>query len=626
MPAQKPPAPARIWAWRDRLRSPACLSVLLALATLAVYWPVTRFDFINFDDHTYVSQNPHVLPGLSWRGVVWAFQVGYSANWHPLTWLSHMLDVQLFGVRPGLHHLVNLLFHGANAILLFLLLHSMTRALWRSAIVAALFALHPLHVESVAWVAERKDVLSTFFGLLAIWAYAAYVKAESKTQSAESRNPQPTSGSQTSSIFYLLSLALFACSLMSKPMLVTLPFLLLLLDYWPLRRMQKEECRKKNAEAGASSLILHPSSFILLEKLPFLALSAASSVVTFLAQKAGHALFSVEAIPMGLRVSNALVSYVRYIGKMVWPGHLALLYPYPGSWPVARVLFAALGLAAASFLALRWMRIRPYFTVGWFWFLGALVPVIGLVQVGSQALADRYTYIPLVGLFVSVVWIVAELSNRWPHRSTIVPCFVILVLLVCATVSRLQVAYWQDSITVFERALAVTTDNPVAHQNLGAALSKQGRLEEAKRHLTAAIQLNPHVPETQYELGHVLLRENRTREAIEQYQLALSLRPNWPEVLNNLAWLLATHPSAEFRNGTEAVRLAERTTQLTQATNLWMVSTLAAAYAEAGRFPEAVSAQERVCGLAAAQGLSAQAESFQRRLDLYRSGHAYHRP
>jgi len=626
-------------AGRNRYFQPALACALLFLATLAVYWPVTRFEFINCDDHTYVSQNPHVVSGLTWQGMAWAFQAGYAANWHPLTWLSHMVDVELFGLRSGLHHLVNLLFHGANTLLLFFLLTNLTKARWRSAMVAALFALHPLHVESVAWVSERKDVLSTFFGLLAMAAYVGYVrkfrrqgpKLDSLNPKSEARNAKPeiqgskfeVQGSHfapqlpilhlPSSIFYLLSLCLFALSLMSKPMLVTLPFLLLLLDYWPLGRLQVQAPDTRREAVGS----------LLWEKLPFLVLAAGSSLITVSAQKAGHALFSVEAIPMGLRVSNALVSYVRYLGKTAWPGDLALLYPYPASWGLAAVLPAAATLGLVSFFAIRWARNRPYFAVGWFWFLGTLVPVIGLVQVGPQALADRYTYLPLVGLFLSLVWAVAELSNRWAYRTTFLTCAATVLLLLCAILSRKQLSHWHDSITLFERAVAVTTGNYLAHHNLGEALGKAGRIEEAQSHLTTALRLQPNIAETHYELGQTLLKQGRTKEAVEHYREAVRLRPNWDGVLNNLAWLLATHPSAEFRKGAEAVPLAERACQLTGGTNLALLATLAAAYAEAGRFPEAIRTQGKTCDLAAAQGQGALAASFQQRLELYRSGQAY---
>jgi Flp pilus assembly protein TadD len=771
---------ARLWI---------CLA--LAAVTAAVYWPVTHFTFINFDDPDYVTQNAYVLPGLTWAGVGWAFQTGHSANWHPLTWLSHMLDTQLFGLHAGLHHLVNLLFHIANTLVLFLLFQRMTKALWGSAFVAALFAVHPLHVESVAWIAERKDLLSTFWGLLSIWAYVRYAE-KSKVQSLK---PKVTEGPAThhasrithhASRFYLLSLLLFALSLMSKPMLVTLPFLLLLLDYWPLRRFSFSPPQHSNT----------PILRLLREKLPFIALAAISSVITVVAQKAGHALLSVEAIPIGPRVANALVAYIRYIGKTVWPAHLALPYPYPSGWPPAVVALAALLLVGFSFLALRLARRRPYVAVGWFWFLGTLVPVIGLVQVGPQTMADRYTYIPLIGLFVLVAWLVPDWLKNWRYRQVTLGAAGSAVILLCLAQARVQAGYWKDSETLFRHALRVTPDNYVAHDNLGDALADQGKREAARAEFSAAMKLKPDYAhaysnlaklayeegkfdaaadwfrkalelhpddseahanlaaalasqnqpdeamthyleairlqperfqahsdlahllltqgklqpaaerglaalrlkpdsaETHFVVGNALylqgklepatvhyratltsapnsaavrlslgkalagLREfaeaeaqvtealrlqsdspdahqvlatiykgqNRFREARSQYEAALGLVPDWPEVLNNLAWLLATQPSAELRDGARAVPLAERACRLTGSTNLWLLSTLAAAYAEAGRFAEAVNTQKKVCDLASSQGQTGPTESFKIRLELYRSERAYHNP
>ena len=783
MPAIVPEVSSR------RVKLWICLA--LVAATLAVYWPVMRFAFINFDDTEYITENPYVLSGLTWHGVVWALQTGHSANWHPLTWLSHMLDVQLLGPQPGSHHLVNLLFHTANTILLFLLFQRMTGAMWRSAFVAVLFAVHPLHVESVAWVAERKDVLSTFFGLLAIGAYVRYAE-ESKVQGPKSKveggaaTQFATHNTFNVSRFYLLSLFLFACSLMSKPMLVTLPFLLLLLDYWPLHRFQP------NTENSILKTLLP----FFREKLPFLALSVVSCVVTVLAQKTGRALLTIDALPLWPRVANALVSYIRYLGKMVWPSHLALPYPYPGAWAAGAVLLAALTLAGLSVLALRWARSRPYVAVGWFWFVGTLVPVIGLVQVGPQAMADRYNYIPLIGLFVLVAWLVADWLKRWRHGRVALAGAGAVVVLLCVGLARVQAGYWKDSETLFRHSLTVTTDNYVAHDNLGDALADEGKREEARAEFAAAIKIKPgfahpysnmaklaygegnfaaaadwfkkalerrpHDPEIHSNLAAALASQNqpdqaiahyleairlqperfqaysdlarlllaqgklqpaverglaalrlipdssdthfvvgdalflqgklepaavhyrtalksapnsaairlslgkalaglrefaeaeaqvtealrlqpdnpnahqvlatiyksqeRFREARSQYEAALRLAPDWPEVLNNLAWLLATQPSAELRDGARAVTFAERACQLTGSTNLWLLSTLAAAYAEAGRFAEAVSAQQKVCELAVAQGQPARQEPFQRRLELYRSGRAYHSP
>ncbi len=582
---------------------------LLGSATLAVYWPVRQFEFINFDDPQYVTENAHLQVGLNARAIAWAFQAGYAANWHPLTWISHMLDVQLFGLNPAGHHLTSLLFHTANTILLFLLLRQMTGAQWRSALVAALFALHPLHVESVAWVAERKDVLSTFFGLLSLWAYVRY--AQSKVPGAPATHHAPRTPPPVSR-FYLLSLLLFALSLMSKAMLVTLPFLLLLLDYWPLGRWQP------GTGAGRTARRL------LLEKVPFLVFSASAILATLMVQEAAMQYF--RQLALSARAANAVVSCARYLGKTFWPEDLAVFYPHPMHWPVSVVGGASVLVVLITGLAVLGWRKRPYCVVGWFWFLGLLVPVLGLVQVGAQAMADRYTYLPLTGLSLALVWTVAEGSRRWPHPPRILLFGSLAFLLICADLSRRQVGYWRNSSTLFEHALAVTSGNFIAHNNLGEMLSRHGRLQEAEHHLTAAVQFNPNLPEAQYELGHVLSQEGRISEAIQWYRRALNLRPDWPGVLNNLAWLQATHPSAEFRNGGEAVPLAERACNLTGRTNLWLLSTLAAAYAEAGRYSEALGIQQRVCDLAVVQGQSNLLERFVCRLELYRSGQPYHEP
>ncbi len=641
-------------ASRNKTFQSALVCALLVSATVATYWPVTHAEFINYDDPAYIIRNPNVLSGVTWEGVQWAFSQihGERTYWHPLTWLSHMLDCQLFGVKPGAHHAVNLLLHTLNTMLVFLVFLQMTRAPWRCAVLAGFFALHPLQVDTVAWVAERKNLLATLFGLLTIWAYASYVKAEgrrreeeSRKQKAESRKPQPISRppsevhplqswyggrvlrrtgctflvsrlSSLACVLYLLSLCFFALGLMCKPVLITLPFVLLLLDYWPLSRFQR------NTQSSTLRTLLP----LVREKIPFLLMAATSGVITILAHRGLGMLEAASTRPLGFRIENALVSYGRYLGKTLWPSKLAIFYPLPDAWPSWTVALSGVLLLAASALALGVARRRPYLFVGWFWFVGVLVPFIGLMQVGTQAMADRFAYLPLVGLFLALVWTVAESSRRWPDRSRILRGAAILLLLLCAVLSRRQVAHWRDSITVFEHALTVTAGNYLAHHNLGEALAKKGRIEEARSHLTAAMQLQPSVPETHYELGQALLKQERTSEAVEQYREALRLRPDWAGVLNNLAWLLATHPRAEFRNGPEAVPLAERACQLTGGANPAMLATLAAAYAEAGRFADAVSTQQKVCDLAAAQGPSAQLDLFQRRLELFRSGHAYHRP
>jgi branched-subunit amino acid transport protein AzlD len=435
--------------------------------TLAAFWPVRLNGFIEYDDQDYVTANAQVQRGLSWEGVAWAFQTGHAANWHPFTWLSHMFDVQLFGLNPAGHHLTSVLFHIANATLLFLLLRRTTGALWRSAFVAVLFAVHPLHVESVAWVAERKDVLSTFFGLLAIWAYASYaaksnvqslkskVRTASEAQSSESdvqgsgfevqgsRFPSVSSGLQLPSwVLYVLSLGLFAFSLMSKSMLVTLPFLLLLLDYWPLGHWQPG--------SGAGRTARH----LLLEKAPFLILSVLSIIATLHVQQAAMSFY--RQLPFPLRAGNAVISCARYLGKTLWPEDLAVFYPLPAHWPAWAVVGSALLVTAISVLALVLSRKRPYLPVGWFWFLGLLVPVLGLVQVGVQSMADRYTYLPLVGIFIILAWAGTECLEAL--HITVRPRIIAagLLLGLCAALTHSQLQYWRNTEAIFTHAIAVT--------------------------------------------------------------------------------------------------------------------------------------------------------------------------
>ncbi len=384
------------------------ISLFLIIASFMAFWQVTRCDFINYDDDKYLTDNSHVQDGLTVEGITWAFTTGYAANWHPLTWISHMVDVQLFGLQPGWHHLTNLLFHLASTLLLFLVLHRMTKALWQSAFVAALFALHPLHVQSVAWVAERKDVLSTFFWMLTMGTYASYVAKPGLKR-------------------YLTLLLCFALGLMAKPMLVTLPFVLLLLDYWPLQRLEQkrppqEGLSKDKSTTSPVRIPVQPVGHwplirpLLIEKIPLFALAALSSIVTYLVQHHGGAVQSLETFPPGVRMANAFVSYITYMVKMLWPTNLAVFYPYPTSWPLWQVLGSAALLITITVLVIRGAKKRPYAAVGWFWYVGTLVPVIGVVQVGRQALADRYTYIPLVGLFIIVAWAVPELLKKWPYR------------------------------------------------------------------------------------------------------------------------------------------------------------------------------------------------------------------
>jgi tetratricopeptide (TPR) repeat protein len=480
------------------------LAAALAVITFLVYSPVLQNEFLNFDDDHYILDNPNLRAGLSWPAVRWAFTTGYGANWFPLTWLSWMLDVSLHGFDPRGFHLTNLLLHCLNVVLLFLVLARMTGAPGRSAFVAGVLALHPLHVESVAWAAVRKDVLSGLFAVLALWAYARYAARPGLRR-------------------YLLVALSLGLGLMAKPMLVSLPFVFLLLDVWPLGRRPR-----------------------VLEKLPLLALSAASSVVTLAVQRASGAVQSFEVYPLRIRLLNALVSYVTYLRKAFWPIDLAVYYPHPGETvSVGGALAALLVLVVVSILVLRsWSR-RPYLAVGWLWFLGSLVPVSGLVQVGQQALADRYMYIPLIGISIIVAWGAVDLveHSRLTRRAAAVAGSLALAAL--GFMTSLQVRLWHDSLSLFEHALRVTKDNAVAHLNLGIALLDRGRLDEAAGHLREAIRIHPGSAEAHGALGEALAREGRREEALEHFDTALRLEPRLSRVQNGFGRALADEGRAD---------------------------------------------------------------------------------
>jgi tetratricopeptide (TPR) repeat protein len=653
---------------KNQLAALICLA--LAVITTALYLPITHHDFVNFDDDDYITNNSHVQAGLTWTGLIWAFQTGAAANWHPLTWLSHMLDCQLYGLNPGGHHSTNLIFHVVNTLLLFLWLRQLTGALWRSAIVAALFAWHPLHVESVAWAAERKDVLSTFFWMLTLLAYTRYAR-ESKVQSPKSK------------VFYGLSLLAFAFGLMSKPMVVTLPFVLLLLDFWPLNRFQSGSPARSIAN-------------LIVEKLPFLALTLAASVVTYSVQTSGRALWSPAGLSFSSRVANALWAYERYISKTFWPADLSIFYTHPYHWPAVLVMGAALLLALWSGLFIWRARQNPYLVVGWFWFLGTLIPTIGLVQVGSQSMADRYMYIPSIGLFIMVVWGLNDFLNWRPHWRRIATLAGGVALAGCLVGTEIQLSYWQNSIKLFRHAIEATPDNfvaytclgetlrdlgvnnkeamtnalmlcaeavriapnsPVAQYNYGMTLLQNQGLNEALEHLDAAARLAPHNSEIQYNLGLVLLlhgkpdeaaspfaaalverpdfaeahrrlaqalsQQYKSKEAISHYRAALRLKPDFTDALNELAWILATAPDSTLRSGTEAVPLAKRACELTKNQQATFLTTLSAAYAEAGQYPDAIVAAQRAGKLAQLAGQKEIAAQDEELLKLYQAGHPF---
>lgn len=734
--------------------------VALVLATLGIYWNVGQFDFVNYDDWSYVSQNPMVTQGLSWHSFLWGLTTSWFDFWHPMTWWSHMLDVEIFGLHPGFHHFVNLAFHIANTLILFALLRQITGAVWRSAVVAALFALHPSHVESVAWIAERKDVLSTFFALLSVKFYCAYVRELCL---------RPLAGKTRD---YWLALAFFALGLMAKASVVTWPFVLLLLDFWPLNRLKFGTLRS-----------------LLLEKVPFFCLTTVSCCVTYLGMGSQANIMSAEKVSWVYRFTNVPVSYVRYLGKLLWPRDFAVLYPIREQWNFWWVAGSVVVVLAVCFLVLLNARRAGYLAFGWFLFLGTLVPMIGIVAMGHQSIADRYTYIPSMGIFIAMVWGGYDFLKRWRLPMSVFFVLPGLLLLATGFLCRRQVQHWSSSETLWEHCLSVDSENAIAHYNLGHVLHHSGRAEQAVPHyletirlmpehvdaplnlgaiqfaahdyvaatnyfhralaikpgyakanlnlgmalnemkdyasasnylalavvadpnnlqirciyalslvelgqapaameqaamalkldpnngiafallarahalrgehveaqqyfaqavrlapdygdahfwsgiealkagdiegallaLENAVRLKPDSAEAKFYLAVVYGKRGRVTEAIEQNRAALQLSPDWPAALNNLAWLLATTPVAEQRNGPEAVTLARRACELTEYHQAQFIGTLAAALAEAGQFDEAVTTAERAARLARETGQTSLAETNEKLRALFQS-------
>jgi tetratricopeptide (TPR) repeat protein len=804
-----------------------CLALVLGI--VATYGPVISYDFVNYDDPSYVTDNPYVQGAFTPQKLVWAFTTFHTGYWHPLTWLSIMLDCQLYGVHPGGLHLTNLLLHIANTLLLFLVLRKMTGSIWRSGVVAALFAWHPLHVESVAWIAERKDVLSAFFWLLTMWLYAGYVNASRDAAvraSNSERNPEAPSPAilrWSPTKFYLLTLSAFGLAVLSKPMVVTLPCALLLLDYWPLRRAAATNGDSSGKRSSATWFRL------MVEKAPFFLLAAMLGVVTLLGQQETGALIPLGELSFTERIANALVSYVRYLGKTIWPSHLVMFYSMPDAWPAWQVAGAVSILVIFTLLAWLCRERWPYLLTGWFWFLGTLVPVIGFVHVGLQALADRYTYIPSIGLFIIPVWGLADIAARWSAVARRgLEIATALILAACLVLTWFQVRTWRNSFTLFnhladegpdravaleflggsyvrlnrfddavaqykaaaqaaprspippfylgwlaarrgntalamnyfQQALANDPDYSAAHfeianllanqgklaeavphyqasiraypravearynfgkvlallgsfpeaaeqfkvalqldpesaethDQLGSVLQKLGQIDEAKAHYAEAVRLKPdfihprlklglilaehgqpdearaqfvkvleieptndvafynlggldavqgRFPEAaaafgeaarlqpndadiHARLGGVLVLSGKYEEAIAQYREAMRLKPDWPEPMRALAELLATSRDPQWRNGAEAVLLAEHARELTVGRDLGVLAALDEAYAEAGRFNDAIQTAEELRKLAVAGQQKEIAEAAAHRLDLYRAGKAYH--
>jgi protein O-mannosyl-transferase len=600
-----------------------CICVALAALTWAIFGQTLRYDFVNYDDPSYVYQNTRIASGINVANIAWAFTHVHSENWHPLTTITHMLDCQLHGLKAGWHHFTNLLLHTIAVVLLFIALQQMTGALWRSAFVSVVFAVHPLHVESVAWIAERKDVLSAVFFMLTLLAYLHYTRA-------------PSIGR------YLIVAFVIALGLMSKPMLVTLPFVLLLLDFWPLGRF---EARKSRTGRQLLRLIL--------EKIPLIVLAAVSSTITFLAQRG--AIGWTEQLPISERVTNTLVAYVIYIRQMFWPAALAVFYPHPENrLPVWEVNLALIILVGITLAALLFRKRAPYFVTGWLWYLGMLVPVIGLVQVGWQGHADRYTYLPQIGLYIAVTWAVSDWSRSWRFQRIILGTATALIVGALSWCAWLQTSYWRDSETLFTRALAVTRNNDVALNNLGIIFLDKGQLDEAISKLQAAINLRPeNAPahdnlakallkkgqvteamvqyrkflelepanvEARNTLGTALIQQGHVREAIDQWQEALVTQPENGNAASNLAWVFATCPEDSIRDGALAAELGERALRISGGKIPMIYKVLAAAYAENGRFAEAVETAQRGAQLATSQGNPALAAELENNIALYQSG------
>ena len=582
------------------------LAVMLVLVTLAVYWPATRCGFVNLDDGVNVAANVHVQQGLTWESIKWALFHPLNGGWLPLTVWSHMLVYQVCGSAPGGHHLVNVLLHALNVALVFSLLQQMTGARWRSLLVAACFAVHPLRVEAVVWVTERREVLCVFFGLLSLMAYVGY--AQRRMQNAECRMQKPEGSVQAaglgsafdvgcsmldvripSSIFYLLSLFFLALGLMSKPTLVTWPFVMLLLDYWPLGRMPNAECRMPNAAASTpphvSRFTFHASRFtfhvprpLLFEKIPFFVLAALESVVTIVVQKHGGGLAVGESLPLSARLANALISYSRYLGKLLWPTDLAVYYPHPGHWPLGEVLLAGGLILGISVLVWAQRRRFPFLLMGWLWYCGTLVPLSQVIQTGTHAMADRWTYLPSLGVLILVVWGGCDLTRGWRYQVVAWSVAGGAAIFLCLALTRQQIGYWKDGETLFRHTLAVTQNNAVAHDGLGVALNNQGQIDEAICQFQEAVRLNPAYANAHYNLGVAFFQRGRIDEAIRQFQEALRLVPDHPQAHNNLGAALGRQGQTDeaIRQFQEALRLQPDNAEARKNLNLLLANKAAA--------------------------------------------------
>jgi tetratricopeptide (TPR) repeat protein len=569
---------------------------LLGVAVLAVFWSALHCAFVNFDDGDYVTLNPNIRHGLNWQSLQWAFTTGYAANWHPVTWISHILDYQLYNLRPLGHHLTSLLLHLANAVLLFLLLNRMTGALWSSAWVAAVFALHPLRVESVVWVAERKDVLSTFFWMLSVGAYVRYAE-NLKSQISNLK------------FWYALALVFFALGLMSKAMVVTLPFVLLLLDYWPLNRLEPGRlCSRR----------------LLVEKIPFFALAAGASAVTFFVQNRSGVVASLATVSLGERLANVPVAYARYLGKIFWPSGLAVFYGYE-HWIFFQVAGALILLVGITVFVARQRRTRPYLAVGWLWFLGMLLPTIGLVQVGHQSMADRYSYLPSVGISLMAAWGLGGLAARRPWLLQAAPAAAALTLAACAILTARQISFWKNPVALFAHAADISEQDCLTCYNVGCQVMEQGNFARAARCFERALKVagknDPPalLARVQNNLGCSLLELGQITNAVTNFEQALTLQPRYPQAFYNMGRAFLTNHQPEV-----AADCFQHALALDQ--NPVVLGALAAAYAQTGRLSEAVAAAQRARQLALAQTNLPLAGKLEAQLREYRGGQGASHP
>lgn len=610
----------------------------LAAATFAAYEPTLHNGFVNYDDDIYITKNIHVTGGITPDSVIWAFTQPHDYMWHPLTTLSHILDCQLFGLKASRHHFVSLLIHIVNALLVFWILTNLTGSIWLSAFIAAVFALHPVQVESVAWAAERKTVLSGLFWFLTISVYIWYTK-------------RPGTGR------YILLFLVFGLCIMTKPVVVTLPLALLLLDYWPLERV-KWELSIKPLTPNAQAQRKISAVLLIIEKMPLLLLSAVLAVITFIFQKNGEVVSSLEKLPLNFRIANAFISYIRYIGKIIWPSGLAVIYPYFHlNLTDAAVITCVLLFAMATILCIYIGRRRKYVAVGWLWYAGTLVPMVGLVQVGSQPMANRYMYISILGLLIITVFAVKELVADKAHRKILIAVLAAGLLFALGILTRMQVKHWQNDFTLFGYALEVTENNTIAENGFGSALSKAGRYNEAVLHLTKAILISPTHSNARSNLGKVFLKQGKLNEAIACFDELIKQKKDSPEAhvnlavayyqqgkydlamqncskaeqskledseeLNNLAWILATIGDASANDANKAIGYARRACELTAYNDADILDTLAVAYAAAGKFNDAIMTAEKALNIAKTAGQENTFREIQNRLELYKAGKSY---